>query len=285
MKNLAFGFGFVVLITMFQILSLESGARIDPNLVMGMWLFDEERGDTVFDRSGRGFDGKFVNDVKWTNGKFGKAVVITGESLINHGPIQELNVGRENFSLSAWIKVSDEPPDWHATIIHKAIWQAPRHGYVLCVRGKLDPNNVGKPLLWVGLGTEHGVHLFGTSKINDGKWHHLIGTVDRSSSMRLYVDGELNAELKITDYIKENEDNASNFYIGGEQGRPHAIERTIDEVAVFKTILSESEVKSIYEFGLERALGLTTVMANGKYAVTWGKLKSSILNAEIPNER
>ncbi len=253
---------------------IQSEAKIDPASVLGMWLFEENRGDTVIDSSVNKLDGKFFNDVKWTNGKYGKAVVITGESYINVGAQPALNVGLGNFSLVAWIKTSDDPPDWHGTIIHKAIWAAPRHGYVLCVRGKLDAGNLGKPLLWVGLGTEHGVHLFGTFKVNDGKWHHLAGTVDRNSVMKLYVDGEFNAQENITGYIKENEDNVSNFYIGGEQGRSHVIERSIDEVAVFNTVLSDADVKAIYERGLEGALGFTEVSSNRKLAITWGGLKN-----------
>lgn len=272
MKHIIFNVNYAVLIIML-IFVLQSEARIDRNSVMGMWLFDENRGDIAYDSSGNGFDGKFVNDVKWTEGKFGKAIVLTGESQVNCGALPELNVGLGDFSLCAWVKTSAEPPDWHATIIHKAVWAAPRHGYVLCVRGKLDPGNVGKPLLWVGLGTEHGIHLFGTQKINDGKWHHLVGTVERKTAMKLYLDGEFNADLDISQKIKENEDNVSNFYIGGEQGRSHVIERSVDEVAIFNTVLTDKDVKSIYERGLESALGFTSVSSKGRIAVTWGDLK------------
>jgi hyaluronate lyase len=251
----------------------KSEARIDLKSLMGMWLLNENKGDVVRDSSGNGHDGNFVNDVKWTEGKFGKAVVFNGESHLDHGTPPTLNVGLGNFSLVAWIKTSGDPPDWHAAIIHKAVWPAPRHGYLLCVRGKLDPGRIGLPLLWVGLGTSDGVHLFGTQPINDGKWHHLCGTVDRKTSMKLYVDGEFNAEGNITQYVKENEDNTSKFYIGGEQGRSHVIERTIDEVAVFNTVLTDEDVKGIYQKGLEYALGITAVSPEGKLALTWGGLK------------
>ena len=46
----------------------------------------------------------------------------------------------------AWFKYSKTADDWHATIIEKADFAMPRHGYLLCVRGNLDPNNKGKPL-------------------------------------------------------------------------------------------------------------------------------------------
>ena len=251
----------------------KSEARIDPESLMGMWLLDENRGDIVLDSSGNGHDGKFVNDVKWTEGKFGKAVVLNGESHLDHEALPSLDVRLGNFSLVAWVKTSGDPPDWHAAIIHKAVWPAPRHGYLLCVRGKLDPGNLGKPLLWVGLGTQAGVHLFGTRPINDGKWHHLAGIVDRKTTMKLYVDGEFDTEGDITLFVKENEDNTSKFYLGGEPGRPHVIERSIDEVAVFNTVLTDADVETIYQKGLEYALGITAVSSSGKLALTWGGLK------------
>jgi hypothetical protein len=268
-----FGGACVTFVVVVLIFAAKSDARIDPESLMGMWLFEENRGDIAYDNSDNGHDGQFVNDVEWTEGQFGKALVFSGESALDHEALTTLDVGLGNFSLVAWIKTSDDPPDWHASIIHKAVWPAPRHGYLLCVRGKLDPNNLGKPLLWVGLGTDHGVHLFGTQPINDGKWRHLAGVVDRKTTMKLYVDGEIDAEDSIVQYVKENENNTSKFYIGGEPGRPHAIERSIDEVAVFNTVLEDADVKTIYQKGLEYALGITAVSPKGKLALTWGGLK------------
>jgi len=263
-------FAFIALVMIFV---ASSEARIDLESLMGMWLFEENKGDIVSDQSDNRHDGKFVNDVEWTEGKFSQAVVLTGESHLDHEALPSLNVGLGNFSLVGWIKLSKDPPDWHATIIHKAVWPAPRHGYLLCVRGKLDPGRIGYPLLWVGLGTDAGVHLFGTQPINDGNWHHMAGTVDRKTTMKLYVDGEFASEGDITKYIKENEDNTSKLYLGGEPGRPHVIERSIDEVAVFNMVLDDTEVKTIATKGLEYALGISAVAPQGKLAETWGGLK------------
>lgn len=98
---------FVVVGLMFM---AKSEARIDPKSLIGMWLLDENRGDVVYDSSGNGHDGKFVNDVKWTDGKFDKAVVLTGESYLDHGALPTLDVGLGNFSLVAWVKTSGNPP-------------------------------------------------------------------------------------------------------------------------------------------------------------------------------
>jgi len=50
-------------------------AKVDPGIVVGLWLFDKD-GDTT-DVSGNGHDGKVEGNVKWVDGKFGKAVELS----------------------------------------------------------------------------------------------------------------------------------------------------------------------------------------------------------------
>ena len=152
----------------------------------------------------------------------------------------------------------------------------PRHGYLLCVRGNLDPNNEGKPLFWFGLAQGAGVHLFGTSAINDGKWRHLAATADRKGAMKLYRDGKLEAERDISAHQKENEDNHNPFTIGGEAG---VASRTLtdgvmDEVALFNIVLTEDQITEIVQKGLTRILGAEAVSPGNKLAIAWGKIKA-----------
>ena len=51
-------------------------ARIDPKTVAGAWLFDEGSGDIAEDSSESKNDG----DLKWVDGKFGKATILTPEN-------------------------------------------------------------------------------------------------------------------------------------------------------------------------------------------------------------
>ena len=151
----------------------------------------------------------------------------------------------------------------------------PRHGYILGVRGNLDPNNKGKPLFWFGLAQGAGIHLFGTSPINDGKWHHLAATADRKGAMKLYRNGELEVETDIAAHANQNEDNLKPFTIGGEVGVAvrTLTDGVIDEVALFNVLLTEDQITDIVERGLARTLGAEAVSPSDKLATVWGKIK------------
>ena len=249
---------------------------VDPETAVGVWLFNEEKGDVAKDLTENALDAKFLDPVKWTDGQFDGGLEFKSGGLANAGTSQLLNVGTANFSMLAWFKYSETPDGWHASLISKADLAMPRHGYILCVRGNLDPNNKGKPLFWFGLAQGAGVHLFGTSPINDGKWHHLAATADRKGAMKLYRDGKLEAEKDISAHQKENEDNHKPFTIGGEVGVAvrTLVDGAMDEVALFSIVLTEDQITEIAEKGLARTLGAEAVSPNDKLATAWGKIKT-----------
>ena len=57
----------------------ESTAEIDPDTLMGMWLFDQGKGDVVKDSSPNGNDGEIV-DAKRVEGKEGMGIEFDGAS-------------------------------------------------------------------------------------------------------------------------------------------------------------------------------------------------------------
>lgn len=267
-------FGAVISIVM--LMSVTQGfSAVDPETAVGVWLFNEEVGDIAKDLTENALDAEFLEPVKWTDGKFDGGLEFKSGGLVNAGTSPLLNVGKANFSMLAWFKYSKTADDWHATIIEKADFAMPRHGYLLCVRGNLDPNNKGKPLFWFGLAQGAGVHLFGTSPINDGKWHHLAATADRKGAMKLYRDGKLEAEKDISAQQKENEDNHKPFTIGGEAGvaSRSLVDGVIDEAALFNVVLTEDQITEIAEKGLARTLGAEAVSPDDKLATTWAKIK------------
>jgi hypothetical protein len=81
----------------------------------------------------------------------------------------------------------------------------------------------------------------GGGPVNDGKWHHLVGTFD-GARMKLYVDGAL------------AEDNASGVTIVYDASSPFAIAKqsccsntfpgSIDEVALYDRALLDVQIKA-----------------------------------------
>jgi len=255
----------------------QSFAGIDPATCMGAWLFDEDGADIVEDISGNENNGTVKGKPKWAEGKFGKALDCDGvDDHVDCGDNDSLDVGTDDFSIVAWIKCAKyDPGDWEAQIVYKFDHTVPRHGYLLGVRGSLDAGSRNKPVFILGLGQDAGQHLFGTKNINDDVWHHLAMTVDRDGSMILYRDGEVEAQANIAGSANQNEDNGIDFNIGSQSdalGR--SIKSLIDEVAVFKAILTQDDIEKIMTSGLERALGITAVSPTGKLVATWAGVKA-----------
>jgi len=254
----------------------QSFARIDPGTVAGAWIFDEEDEDVVEDISGNGNDGTVKGGLKWDEGKFGSAIFLDGiDDFVDCGAGESLSVGTDDFSLVAWVRASKEtPPDWAGNIISRFDSNAPRHGFLFGVRGALDANSKDNPLLLIGLGQASGAHLFGTSSITDDEWHHLAGTIDRDGAAKLYRDGVFEAEMDVAGFAKENEDNLLNLNIGADSGNRWFLKGLLDEVALFKTVLTEDDINRIMNEGLERVLGITAVSPAGKLTSTWANVKT-----------
>ena len=71
----------VSLITICLIFTGQTFAEFDPEIIAGMWLFDDGKGKEAKDSSGNGFDGELKENPLWVDGKFG-----TGRQLplLNH---------------------------------------------------------------------------------------------------------------------------------------------------------------------------------------------------------
>ena len=79
-----------------------TSAEIDPDTVVGVWLFDEGKGDVATDASGNGLDGEFNGKPKWVEGKFGEALEFDGKSAYVQIPAHENP--NDAITVSAWAK-------------------------------------------------------------------------------------------------------------------------------------------------------------------------------------
>jgi hypothetical protein len=252
-------------------------AKIDLGTVAGAWFFDEEDVDVVADVSGNENNGVIKGDVKWDQGKFGNAMIFNGtNAYLNCGAQESLNIGKDDFSLVAWVRVAKQTPaSWAGCVISRFDTNAPRHGYLFGVRGVLDANQKDKPLFLIGLGQASGAHLFGTASITDDKWHHIAATADRDGDAVFYRDGVFESKMSIVGFKDEDEDAAQDLNIGADFNSRWFLNATIDEVALFKSLLTENDVKEIMNDGLGRTLGLTPVSSPvDKLTSTWGNIKA-----------
>ena len=165
-------------------------AATDPDLV-GLWLFDEGKGDVVKDSSGMGNDGKAEGGPKWVDGKFGKALEFDGQDDMVVVPDSDSLEFDEDFTLAVWIK-TDAKPGSPPSIITKGYHDKSntRPWYLLYYRP------AGTMTMYLrNLNNQNSV-ADGKTAINNGKWHHVIG-MKAGNEVKVYIDGKEDASVPL----------------------------------------------------------------------------------------
>jgi len=221
--------------------------------LMGYWKFDYVNSSNyTLDYSGYGNDGRLMNfnanPPTTVAGTSGRALQFDGvNDYVNIG--NKANPGINDFTISVWAKVAQYNPDgWDDDIIAKTNYSSQRHGFALGVRGSLDATNANKMLFWMGLGGSSGIHLFSSSTVNDGVWHHWVAVANRTGYMKLYKDGVFDTQADISAYSGQNESSSVDLYIGGNsQSSNNNFNGTIDKVRIYNRALTTDEIKTLYQ--------------------------------------
>lgn len=258
-------------ILVISLLFIESGfAKINDKDIVGMWLFDEGKGDLATDSSGNGNDGTFVGKAKWGKGKFGSAVELDGASYINIPDSDSLDMDKQ-ITIMFWVNSGK---------VMKDMW-ADRQAVV------------GKHYLEyeVGIYTQGQIHTYTSDgagnydegimasmvgKLPDkdadwevGKWYHVAWTLDKQKEMA-YVNG-----VKLGEATKAHEGTKPGTHpvnIGQRVEGGLTVTGLVDEVAILNVALGEEDIKSIAEKGLKSG-GLAVVSSTGKLTTTWAGIR------------
>ncbi len=142
----------------------------------------------------------------------------------------------QDFSLSAWFKKSSN--GWYGHILKK---------------GSIDPswllrfNNNNK--LYFLLETTGGVNtnLESTVAVTDTEWHHVVAVADRSSSLKIYLDGVLVSGSSGSSSFDVT--NTETLRIGTKEDGSEAFNGEISNVAVYNSALTSSQVSTLLNFG------------------------------------
>ena len=241
-------------------------AKIDPDTVVGMWLFEEGAGDVAKDTSKTGNDGTIAGPKKWRDGKFGQALEFDGNAVYVEVESNK-SITLEELTIVAWANLEPSQGTRWQSIMMRG--QNPRN-YLLAVdkdSQKLQFSfTKGAPGAWGG-------PIGGPVVTGDG-WHHLAGVVGEKAGLVIYADGE---EVGKQAYAKPSLDaDPGRMRIGDGSNGGHQCEGLLDEVALFSVPLEPGDIKTIMEDGLERATGLLAVEPESKLATTWGKLKGGL---------
>ena len=239
-------------------------AKIEPENIVGIWLFDQGAGKMAQDSSDNGNHGALKGGVKWVEGKFGKALAFDGnDDWVNMGdnPILKPETNADgNVTFMAWYK-----------------WEGGR--YVLSSGGQTSSTGIAithdpdAQKIWFGVNT--GKKSAGTGYTPHqalGKgWHHLAGSYDDKKEILIaYIDGKVLKQVKAS--TKPLENKWQELHIGKPNNvGNYFIKAIIDEVAIFNVAFDKETINTIMTKGLEGALAISSA---GKLAAAWASVKS-----------
>ena len=156
----------------------------------------------------------------------------TSEYLYGTPPIDRYN--KDTFSVSLWIKPdSTQLVDWQ---YYTPISAVTTHGNGL--RTRKYGNSTGHVVI--------SGSAFGSTKLNDGNWHHLVCVFTSSDDrVKIYVDGNTTPEVNTT--IAGYEYFNMNTIIGQRGNSSEYFPGLIDEVAIFNRALNTTEIAALYD--------------------------------------
>jgi hypothetical protein len=220
------------------------------------------------DVSGNGHDGVLIGNAKLVKNDGapvpdGKGCLQTARETgngVDCGESPSLRI-QVNFTLMAWAKPDDVTATQYIAgtpYDDEAAWDAPWTGHNIGVTG-------GQMIAWLNLNGQYKDFRGGAPEV--GKWQHFAFTFDGQQGLA-YINGEEVTRAKLEGKVKFS--GKPHFMIGERSitapGEPFG--GLIDEVALFKMVLTEEEIKNFMQNGIPLALE-----PGGKLTMTWGNLK------------
>ena len=254
------GMNALIMITVLLIAGVwvqESTSEIDPEALMGMWLFDQGKGDAVVDTSGNGNDGEIV-DAERVDGKNGKGIEFDGTNHVVIPVSKTVNDFLDGFTYLLWVKPLGNPSGPHVRLIERD-WHNPN---IL-----IGPTDFYGSFIFNG-GIDNSAVRGGTWEMDE--WSFVALTHD-GKTLVLYVDGEVAADLDVgkPDFTEQH-DGGSIWLTRWKGAAGWDFTGVLDEVAIFNTALSEDDLGTIMTEGLEKALSVSAI---NRLTTTWGDIK------------
>ena len=253
------------------------------------------------DFSGRNNNGTVNGAPSFAAGSVSNAVTLTDPTTPHEyvfiGVADDLNFGTDvDFSVSLWVNNSTGFPDNQAeggsgsdpAIISNKDWTAGGNSGWIIAAG---PN--GRWQWNINGDTGGRVDYDGPAdQISDGNWHHLLVSHDRDGNAVMYYDGQSVATRPISGIGNVN---SAGFGIGiGTDGAesigfPSWFPGSIDEVAIWRRIITPSEVSELYQMGLSgtplipnRELAITEIIyyPSGEVSLTFDSIPGAIYSLD-----
>ena len=257
----------VTVLLIVGLLTASSYANVDSKTCVGMWLFDDNKGDTAADSSGNKTDGTLMNGPEWVDGKFGKALEFNGTNAyveIDDSGILDITKAA---TIVAWVK-SNADHAGYTGLVRKGNQGSDRpNNYMLQVKPD-GPGGADLIQCVYSHASDNNNYVDSVTSLDVGKWYHLAGVINPSAGkMIIYFNGKPDVEKNIPAEDLEPDDNS--VWIG--RRHDNWFNGIIDEVAIFNVALTEIDIGNIMNSGLDK---VSAVSSAGKLAATWAIIKA-----------
>lgn len=228
-----------------------SDAAIDPEIIVGVWNFDEGKGDVVKDASENGFDGE-ISNAKWDTGKFGSALNFAKGNTVTI-PVGTGSV-KDKISLLMWIQFTD----LRAQQNYFSIWDQGDNRFVPY---KTDAQELR---CW------SNTWNVGTGLTVKAKtWYHVANVFDGKTAS-VYVDGEEKVAQGVPAFQLLDQDQTA--WIATDRGTGFLSAVIVDDVGLFNDAIGEDDIKSAMNQGIHTAVFAVSPL--DKLPTVWARIKA-----------
>ena len=234
---------------------------------------------------GLGANGATVDDLKiWTgraparerlqNRNFGTGLYFDGSGdyvtpALNSG----FDITTGDFSISTWIRCLRSDPAKFQWFICGKRPDGVTNGYLLQVPTPLlSTASAGKIRMDI-YNASTGTNIIGSTAVDDGQWHHIVGVYDRDANGHIYVDGVEDARGSISARAATIT-NADSFLIGRCNWNTGSdYQGQMQDFRFFNRVLTPAEVRALYATGTNPSDAATSLV--GSYAFDEGSGSSA----------
>ncbi len=220
--------------------------------LVGYWPMNDGAGTSANDLSGNRINGTLFNGPLWVAGKIGKALSFDG--IDDYARMSSVPLGDlQKVSISYWLKV---PASTGAAMIsmelsadsnanpNGSFWQ------LIYGNGSVYSSSLAATALY-GTGPVYNLRTYPMPSVG---WHHFVFVYDRSKASNqvdaVYIDGvSQTLTSTISSMVAGTTFRTDNMYLMSRGGVSYRTSGYMDDLRIYSRILSESEVKNIYQFG------------------------------------
>jgi len=254
--------GIAILITI-GISASPGYAEIEPDMVIGIWLFDSAEDNIAIDSSGNGNDGELKNGAALNEGVFGEALELNGAGAHVEYGVND-NLKPEFLTLVAWFNtrklnghshIFQSGKDWDD--IAGVVFRVHQDGFFQAAVA----TGAGNVASWVN-----------SPALSDETWYHAAITFDGTSFI-LYMDGAEASRGGGGEILYDDRTVRTGVH---PDDTGAAFDGFIDELALFNEALPQEDIAAIMSDGLEVTVDLagSAVSSAGKLATTWGNIRA-----------